>query len=130
MVVSCREMSNYASSDILCGCVSLTAFDSVGGSNRRHEGGNAKGDKFHRERNDGFGGDTGAKPNHQTHDSDSGGEKSQRPAHNKQSYHNGDDMGSQQARENNRSGNERHHDKQHFQKPSTQQGNVDSIGNF
>jgi hypothetical protein len=65
----------------------------------------------------------GSKSTYQTHDSDSGGEKSQRSARGKQSYHNGDDVSSQQSRENNRGGNERHHDKQHFQKQSAQQGN-------
>lgn len=95
----------------------ITGFDSSGGGGRRHEGSTPKGEKFHRERNDGFGGDVSARSHYQSQDSDSGGERPQRSTRMKQPHNVGDDVNSLQARENNRGGSDRH-----SQKPSAQQG--------
>lgn len=91
-------------------------YDSIGGG-RRHEGGNGKGEKFNRERNDGFSGDPSAKSHYQAQDNDSGGERSQRSSRGKHLHHNGDDMNNQQYRDSNRNG----------QKQPPQQGKLNNI---
>lgn len=102
-------------------CTDFDAVGTGGGGGRRTDGSNVKGDRFHRDQNEG----NDVRGKHHSQDSDSGSERMVRLGGSansgKQAQHNGDDFSSRHENDGNRSRSERHNDK-HIPKQSAQQG--------